>query len=389
MSLLDRLRIGSLTKTTKTRIKPQIDISRFKRFNQKQSSGVMFSQIPQAIQKQVQMAKAQKLQPQRIRPPALTIQQKHAQVIRNISKSTQVSSHKGLIAPSLQPPRPAPVSRPLPQKPLPNIRIKARARANILPLPPRTVVQKRINVSLVTQQANKIKNIGKGRILIMVAAGPSINEVNFDKLKGHSLIDFMCVNQPYKAVWPSKFWAFCDHTQYRRNVDIWNQYNGIIINSTNVRARKENQIVLRNKPGKGFAKDINGGYHIGRSSTYANMQAVYYMNYDKVYIFGVDMCGINGRMHYYGQNPDVNNDAREKRFAAEAEHYWFAAHNLSESERQRFTFCSSYLKWPFVKHFPRLDHVTAVDTILNVANMGSKDKSQIEGENDEKPQPSS
>jgi hypothetical protein len=382
MSLLDRLRANALKTTQAQRIKPQIDISRFKRFSQKQPSGVVFSQLPQAKQKQIQMARAQKPQ-QRSRPPVLTIQQKHAKVVRNVSKSTLVSSPK-VATLRLQKPTPP---RPVQPRPLPNIRIKARSRANLQQplLPPRTVVQKRLNTSLVTQSFNKLKNIGKGRILIMIAAGPSVIEVNFDKIKDNPLIDFMCVNQPHKAVWPSKFWAFCDHTQYRRNTDVWNKYNGIIINSTNVRARKENQIVLRNKPGKGFAKDVVGGYHIGRSSTYANMQVAYYMNYDKVYVFGVDMCSINGRMHYYGQNPDVSNDAREKRFAAEAEHYWFASQHLSGSERQRFVFCSSYLKWPFVKHFPQLDHSAAVDTILNVVNaMASKDKSQIEGEKYEK-----
>ena len=132
----------------------------------------------------------------------------------------------------------------------------------------------------------RLKGIGTGRVLVVIAAGPSVLEVDFSPLKEFSAVDFMCINKPFKAVWPSKFWAFCDHTQQRANQDTWNSYDGIIINSPNVRARKSNQVLIRSRPGKGFCTDVTKGYHIGRSSTYANMQVAYYMNYDRVYIFG-------------------------------------------------------------------------------------------------------
>ncbi len=99
----------------------------------------------------------------------------------------------------------------------------------------------------------------------------------------------MCINQPYQLLWPTKFWSFCDHTQFTRNESVWNNYNGIIINSYNVKARKSNQILIQARPGQGFSADLPGGYHIGRSTTYASMQIANYMNYSKIYLFGVDM----------------------------------------------------------------------------------------------------
>jgi hypothetical protein len=213
----------------------------------------------------------------------------------------------------------------------------------------------------------KLRGIGKGRVLVIVAAGPSVLEVDFGPLREFPVVDFMCINKPFPAVWPSRFWAFCDHTQQRANQDAWNRFEGVIINSPNVKARKSNQVLIRSRPGKGFSTDVTKGYHIGRSSTYANMQVAYYMDYDMVYIFGCDMGPDpkTGALHHYGQNPDVPNEKRKGRFPKEAEHYFFAAKQLPKDVRDRFVFCSSWNKWEFTKHFPKLDHLEAVQAIVD------------------------
>jgi hypothetical protein len=216
-----------------------------------------------------------------------------------------------------------------------------------------------------------LRNIGVGRILIIIAAGPSVLEIDFSPLIGHPKIDFMCVNKPFThvpGIWPSKFWSFVDHTQYIRNEEAWNAYHGIIINSYNVRARKPNQYLIRSKPSKGFSLDLNIGFHVGRSTTYASMQIAYYMNYRRIYITGVDMCQIGDKLHFYGQNPDVDNNIRKQRFEAEAESYLWAGQNLLPEIRDRFYFCSSYNPWPFVKLFPNRDHQKVVPEILEYAN---------------------
>jgi hypothetical protein len=209
-----------------------------------------------------------------------------------------------------------------------------------------------------------LKGYGAGRILVMIAAGPSVKEINFTQIKEHPKIDFMCINQPCDAVWPSKFWAFCDHTQYRRNQKVWDTYKGITINSANVQARRAKQFIIGNKSGKGFSLDVSKGYYIGRSSTYANMQVALYMGFKRIYVCGIDMTDVGGVMHYYGQNPDVANDRRKERFGIEAESYLWAGKNLPGEVRDRFVFCSSYNPWPFMNLFPKLDHKKMVEEIL-------------------------
>jgi hypothetical protein len=214
-----------------------------------------------------------------------------------------------------------------------------------------------------------LRNIGTGRILIMIAAGPSVNEVDFTPIKNHKFIDTMCINKPHPQVWPATYWAFCDHTQYLRNEEKWREYStGLIINSPNVTARKANQILIKVRHGKGFSQNIADGYHIGRSSTYANMQTALFMNYDKIYVFGVDMCEVNGQLHYYGNNPDVAPDNRKGRFTHEADNYLHAAQALSPEIRGKFIFCSTYCPWKFMEFFTRLDQKIAIEEILKVAN---------------------
>lgn len=235
------------------------------------------------------------------------------------------------------------------------------------PQPTRALPPKRPAKQISDQELKipTILNIGTDRTLIIVAAGPSVKEVDFTPLLNLPKVDFMCVNKPYKPVWPSKFWSFCDHSQYDRNKEEFFAFNGTVLNSINVTARRRNQVIFRTRPGNGFSLDsqLIGGYHVGKSSTYASMQIANYMNYPRVYIFGVDMTEVNGQLHHYGQNPDVDNERRKTRFKSEAEYYMWAGTHLSDSVRNRFTFCSSYNPWPFLKYFKNLDHKFAVDII--------------------------
>ncbi len=223
---------------------------------------------------------------------------------------------------------------------------------------------------VVNSRAELLRGMGKNKILVIIAAGPSIAEVDFTPLKTIPNIDIMCVNKPHPQVWPTKIWSFCDDTQRQRNLSTWNSYTGIIINSYNVKERKANQHVIASRSGKGFSTDIVHGYHIGRSSTYASLQVAVHMGYSRIYVFGVDMAEVNGKLHFYGQNPDVSNETRKKRFANEADHYLWAGQNLQQSIKDRFVFCSSYNPWPFMNLFSKLDHKIAVSEVLkNASNL--------------------
>lgn len=264
--------------------------------------------------------------------------------------------------------------QPIPQPPAKRRSVappKAAPQVAVVPARPKVFVsqiprKKPIKPHAPRQNDTKIstlRGVGKNKILIMVSAGPSITEVDFTPLKNHPSIDFMCINKPYPPVWPSKYWAFCDNTQYVRNVDLWNAYEGTIINSYNVKARKSNQIIIHSVGGRGWSYDVSIGYHIGRSSTFANMQVAHYMNYDKVYIFGCDMAQTE-KLHWYGQNPDVDNVTRAKRFQHEADNYQHVGEILPEEVRRKFYFCSSVNPWSFTGLFNKRDHKTAIQEIL-------------------------
>jgi hypothetical protein len=222
-----------------------------------------------------------------------------------------------------------------------------------------------------------IKNSGKGNILVMIACGPSVNEIDLSPLKNINNLKTMIINKPVDSVWPSNYWAFCDHSQYVRNQRAFEEYTGLLLNSIGVKARRSNQILISARQGKGFNKDITQGYFIGRSSVYANMQTALFMDFDKIFIFGIDMCAVNGKTHHYGDgsNPDVETKIRIQRFNYEADHYMNASSIMSSEDRNKFYFCSSYNKFPFIEKFNKLDHKIAVNYILELPEIKSSCKS--------------
>lgn len=227
-------------------------------------------------------------------------------------------------------------------------------------------LERRVSASI--DKVKALKDKGRNRVLVLVANGPSISEVDLTKLQNHNMIDIMLINKPDKRLWPPNYWSFCDQSQFNRNKELFESYKGTLINSSSVRANHPHQVVVRNRPSKGFSKDLTQGYHIGRSTTYASMQIAHWMGYEKIFIFGCDMCAVNGKLHYYGKNPDVAEDIRVKRFAREADSYEVGAKELNADERKRFVFCSSYNHWPFVEKYERMDHRKAIPTIIALAD---------------------
>jgi len=211
-----------------------------------------------------------------------------------------------------------------------------------------------------------LRNSGKDRILVMIACGPSVSENDFSPLKNVEPIDIMVINKPLESVWPPKYWAFCDNSQYKRNKDVFNQYGGTLINSNAVQGRKNNQIIVRAKATTGISRNLHDGYVIGRSSVYANIQTALWMNYDKIFIFGVDMCEVNGKMHHYGVNPDVEKNKRLERFKIEAENYKIMATKMPDQTREKIYFCSSYNPFDFTKKFNRMGHKEGFEYLLSL-----------------------
>jgi len=217
------------------------------------------------------------------------------------------------------------------------------------------------------QKIKRLRNIGVGKVLAIVANGPSVLDVKNIELLNDDRIDVMSINKPYHKLWPTKYWSFYDPSQFRRHQDLWESYNGTIINGTGVKRQKANSLQVKSIGGKGFSFDLLKGLHIGNSTVYASMQFAVWMNYDKVYIFGVDMNvdEDNNKLYFYGQNPDIKSDDRKKRFANEAAHYLYASENLDNDTLNKFVFCSSRNKWPFVNKFHNLNENEAVSHLLS------------------------
>lgn len=208
---------------------------------------------------------------------------------------------------------------------------------------------------------------GNGRVLVIIGNGPSVTEVNTSLLHTEPLIDVMSINRPDDRVWPSRYWAFFDNSQYIRHKERWNSYNGQILTSTSVRERRRNAIQFKNLGGYGFSFDLTAGLNVGRSSVYAALQLGLWLGFEKIYVLGCDMCDVDGKLHFYGKNPDVSDENRKKSFAAEAEYYARAAELLTPEQRSRIVFCSTYNKWEFIAKYSRLDHDVAITDILDFA----------------------
>lgn len=189
--------------------------------------------------------------------------------------------------------RPEPIKKPEP------IKRSEPVRRELIRKPPaviqpkgiqlrRTMAGSKMLINAADVNISRLKDVGKGRILVIVGNGPSILEAPLERLKNVEPIDIMSINKPDKRLWPTRWWAFCDQSQCMRNPDQWHDLKVHVITSTAVRSkdRTENRTIVRTRQGRGFSKDLTQGYHISRSSVYANMQTAYYMNYDKIFIFG-------------------------------------------------------------------------------------------------------
>lgn len=217
------------------------------------------------------------------------------------------------------------------------------------------------------KKIQNIKGIGTGKDLAIIGNGPSISEIPLERIKDK--LDIISINHPDERLWPTKFWAFFDTSQINRHEGLWSNYSGTIFNSTAIKKQKPGTIMFKNISGQGFSRDLDRGLYVGRSSVYACMQIALWMDYKNIYLFGVDMNpdGLNGKLHFYGTNPDVKPELRASRFGREAEFYENAANVLNKDERERFTFCSLGINpWPFIHKFNTIGHIESIDLILGV-----------------------
>lgn len=314
-----------------------------------------------------------KVRPQLVRKRTNVILPKSISVVITPSKA-QITNLKNIKKQVVLPSKPIPTPV-VDSKRLPITPVGAVARQKLIKT--RRKTSKKAEIRYITRDTSPespariatLKNSGKGKILIIIGNGPSILEAELGQLRNIPRIEILTVNKPDARVWPTEYWAFFDSSQFRRHEDIWNGYNGTIFNSTAIKRQKSKSMQLKNKAGKGWSRDLLKEIHIGRSSVFASMQIAAWMNHEHVYIFGCDMNpdGINGKLHFYGQNPDADPKIRVERFSREAACYEHAAGIMTPDERSKFTFCTTYNKWSFIEKFNQMDHRSAVEHIINHA----------------------
>lgn len=221
------------------------------------------------------------------------------------------------------------------------------------------------------------KGKGKGRTLVIVANGPSKKGADLERLVNHPEIDIAAINVPDQRVWPPKFWFISDFSQYRANARQFALYSRmrwgkIFLAGANVKGPACIQLAGSDH----FSLDPSAGVHVGGTTTNVSLQMALYWDYDRVFIFGLDMCSIDGKLYEWGHHKVFGpkfDHARTKNFPHEAETLWAACDAMGKF-RNRVTVCSRHNRWPFVARLNRLDEREAVDLILSSPTSRTQDR---------------
>jgi hypothetical protein len=215
-----------------------------------------------------------------------------------------------------------------------------------------------------------LRTVGRNRTLVVLATGPSIREIeDLGRLKGAEGVDTLAINRGVPELEPTDFLLFQDAATYVRLKDYLPTCPSVIMSGFRAMPGDvPNAVFFTLRQGMGWSRDLEGGFFVGKSSTYAALQVAAWMNYRRVFVLGCDMgAAPDGSLWRYGTNPDIGREERLARFAVEARFFDFAATALTPEERSRFVFASSYNRFPFVDKFTRADHRGIVEEILRVS----------------------
>lgn len=158
-----------------------------------------------------------------------------------------------------------------------------------------------------------LKGKGKGKRIFLVGNGPSLNDMNLDLLENEDSIAMNRIELIYpKTKWRPSYYIFCSsNCQDRRwgkgwsksvvkaskepktTPLIWNRYKNNIENNAG-ESLDESTIFLNtfseNKVGNDDCFSTNAEDRLDKSGTTMNvaLQLAYYMEYDEVYLIGID-----------------------------------------------------------------------------------------------------
>lgn len=163
---------------------------------------------------------------------------------------------------------------------------------------------------------NKIQHLkgkGKGKRIFLVGNGPSLNDMNLDKLVTEDTIAMNRIELIYpKTKWRPTYYIFCSSnchhpkwgTDWSKSIInaakyedtiplIWRRYKSIIEDNTKEKLHSSTIFLdsfTENKIGDDSCFSTNAEERLDKSGTTMNvaLQLAYYMDYDKVYLIGCD-----------------------------------------------------------------------------------------------------
>lgn len=163
---------------------------------------------------------------------------------------------------------------------------------------------------------NKIGHLrgrGKGKRIFLVGNGPSLNDMNLDLLVGEDSIAMNRIELIYpKTKWRPTYYIFCSSNchdkrwgvEWSKSVVkaakhedtiplIWNRYKGDIEKKSGEKLHESTiylETFTENKVGDLNAFSVNAEDRLDKSGTTMNvaLQLAYYMDYDEVYLIGID-----------------------------------------------------------------------------------------------------
>lgn len=158
-----------------------------------------------------------------------------------------------------------------------------------------------------------LKGIGKGKRIFLVGNGPSLNDMNLDLLENEDSIAMNRIELIYpKTKWRPTYYIFCSSNcqdkrwgekwsksiikaskESKTQPLIWDKYKSTIENKSKDKL-SENTIYLKsfseNSVGSDECFSTNAEERLDKSGTTMNvaLQLAYYMDYDEVYLIGID-----------------------------------------------------------------------------------------------------
>ena len=202
----------------------------------------------------------------------------------------------------------------------------------------------------------KYRNWGIGKQLLILGNGPSLNRISVESVKSRGLT-CMGVNNIKDDFWQPEFWSVNDTQKALELKKQIGNYKGTIFSVLPKKTTLGEFIKLKNISTTQWSTDLSNGVVLGRSTVFLCLQVAFWMNFDKIFVAGIDMNPReSGNLHFYGTNTTIDPEKRKGRFINESVCYDNMIKSLSSTDLEKITLCVKGINpWPFAS---KLNNIT-------------------------------